>query len=103
LSTVAGAQPFARSFSSMSRRVAGARQAHTASITCSSAAESGFTLSGMPYILLFSLLSASFLLLHLSLFLHYTCFPVKVQEPEMPMESGFSGYILHLSLFLSFC
>jgi hypothetical protein len=56
----------------------------------------------MPYILLFSLLSASFLLLHLSSFLHYTCFPVKVQEPEMPVESGFSGYILHLSLFLFF-
>jgi len=71
-------------------------------MTCSSAAESGFTLSGMPYILPFPLLSASFLFLHLSLFLYYTCFPVKVQEPEMPMESGFSGCILHLSLFLSF-
>ena len=87
----------------MSRRVTGARQAHTASMTCSSAAESGFTLSGMPYILLFSLLFASFLFLRLSLFYYYTNLYAKVQEPEMPMESGFSGYILHLSLFLSFC
>jgi hypothetical protein len=56
----------------------------------------------MPYILLFSLLSASFLLLRLSLFYYYTNFCAKAQEPETPMKSGFFSYILHLSLFLFF-
>jgi len=56
----------------------------------------------MPYILLFTLLSAPFLLLHLSLFLHYTRFLSKVQEPESPVKSGFFSVFLHLSLFLFF-
>ena len=87
----------------MSRRVTGARQAHTASITCSSAAESGFTLSGMPYILLFSLLLASFLLLRLSLFYYYTNFCAKAQEPKTPMKIRlFQLYFYILSLFLFF-
>ena len=34
----------------MSRRVAGSRQAHTANMTCSSAADSGRSRSGSPYI-----------------------------------------------------
>ena len=49
LSTVAGAQPLAASFSPMSRRVAGGRQAQTASSTCSSAGERGWQCSGIPY------------------------------------------------------
>jgi hypothetical protein len=56
----------------------------------------------MPYILLFSLLLASFLLLRLSLFYYYTNFCAKAQEPKTPMKSGFFSYILHLSLFLFF-
>jgi len=56
----------------------------------------------MPYILLFSLLFASFLFLRLSLFYYYTNLCAKVQEPETPMESGFFSSILHLSSFLFF-
>ena len=64
LSTVAGAQPVAVSFSLMSRRVAGAGQSQSASSTCSSAAESGFSLSESPY----TGFTSDFLLLHLSHF-----------------------------------
>jgi len=56
----------------------------------------------MPYILLFSLLLTSFLLLRLSLFYYYTNFCAKAQEPKTPMKSGFFSSILHLSLFLFF-
>ena len=52
------------SFSLMSRRVAGVGQSQTASSTCSSAAESGFSLSESPY----TGFTSDFLLLHLSYF-----------------------------------
>ena len=52
------------SFSLMSRRVAGAEQSQSASSTCSSAAESGFSLSESPY----TGFTSDFLLLHLSYF-----------------------------------
>jgi hypothetical protein len=61
---VAGAQPVAVSCSLMSRRVAGAGQSQSASSTCSSAAESGFSLSESPY----TGFTSDFLFLHLSYF-----------------------------------
>ena len=73
----------------MSRRVAGSRQAHTASMTCSSAADSGRSRSFRVF------------LLHLSLLFHYTGFCRKRQEAEIPMKSGYFRLFLQLSLFLS--
>mgnify|MGYP007061164361 CR=1 FL=1 len=73
---------------------------HTASMTCSSAADSGRSRSGSPYIC--AAPPFRVFLLHLSLLFHYTGFCRKRQEAEIPMKSGYFSLFLQLSLFFVF-